>query len=172
MVGEESGSAADGAMSEGSVVTRLLAILGAVAALLVAAASVVPFVSAPARECLAQDRPRVICAAGAIGLVDLAALDEKDRRIEGLTTEVAAKTGAVAEAEKRAGDLAGRIKELEGTVAGLQAKSAEADRLRGEIARRDARIAELEKASKRPEPIPVPGARPAAPTTPAPKPKP
>lgn len=164
MVAEEIDSIAPAVASNGGVVTRVLATIGAVALFLVAGAAVFQFVSAPAQECLAQGQSRMVCAAGAIGLVDLGALSEKDRRIETLAAEVTAKTTAATDLEKRAGDLDGRVKELESALAGAKATAAEADRLRGEIARRDARIAELEKAAaKRPEAIPMPAARPAAP---------
>lgn len=164
MVAEEIDSIAPAVASNGGVVTRVLATIGAVALFLVAGAAVFQFVSAPAQECLAQGQSRMVCAAGAIGLVDLGALSEKDRRIETLAAEVTAKTAAATDLEKRAGDLDGRVKELESALAGAKATAAEADRLRGEIARRDARIAELEKAAaKRPEAIPMPAARPAAP---------
>lgn len=165
MVSEDNVPATPPVATNGGAVTRVLATIGTVALVLVAGASVFQFVSAPAQECLAQGQSRVVCAAGAIGLVDLAALGEKDRRIEALTAEVTAKTAAATDLEKQAGDLDVRVKELEGALAGARTAAAEADRLRGEIARRDARIAELEKASaiKRAEPIPVPAARPAAP---------
>ena len=165
MVSEDTVPATPPVASNGGGVTRVLATIGAVALFLVVGASVFQFVSGPAQDCLAQGQSRVVCAAGSLGLVDLAALSEKDRRIEALAAEVTAKTAAAADAEKRAGDLDTRVKDLEGALAGAKAATAEADRLRGEIARRDARIAEREKAAaaKRPEPIPVPTARPAAP---------
>lgn len=154
----------------------ILAVLGAVATLVVGGASVASLVSASGQDCLAQGHPRVVCSAGVIGLVDLAALAEKDRALSAATDEIASRTAAQADLERRVAESEGRAKELDAALAGAKAASAEVERLKGEIARRDARIAELgEKlatAARKPEVPPLPTARPAAPPAPAPKPKP
>ena len=152
----------------------ILAVLGAVAALVVGGASGVSLVSAPAQDCLAQGNPRVVCVAGAIGLVDLAALAEKDRTLDAVKADVAAKAAAGAELEKRIGELEERAKELDAALAWGKAAAAEVERLKGEVARRDTRITELgEKlatATRKPEALPAPTARPAAPPVPKPRP--
>ncbi len=149
----------------------ILAVLGAAATLAVGGAQVASLLSDPAQHCLAHGHPRLVCNAGAIGLVDLDALGETDRALEAAKAEVAAKATAAADLEKRLGEAEGRAKELDTALAGAKAAAGEVERLKGEVARRDARIAELgEKlaaAARKPE---APAARPTVPPVPKPRP--
>ena len=157
----------------GGIVVKLLAAIGVVAVVGVAGAVILPTLSSAAKECRTRGEASAICTAGALGLVDLGAVVEKNRAFEAAKAEAAAKTAAAEELEKRANELDGRVKELEGMVASGKAAAAEVDRLKGEVGRRDARIAELTEklagAVRKPEPAPPAAGRPA---TPLPKPAP
>lgn len=153
------------------IVSLILAAIGSVAVLVLVGAGVALTASSTGQDCLAAGQSRLVCGAGAIGLVDLAALDEKDKRITTLTDEVAAKATEAGEAVKRAEELAARVTELDTALAGAKTTAAAADQLRGEIAKRDARIAELTEkaaAARKPEVVPVPTARPKTPAAPKP----
>lgn len=150
---------------------KLFAALGVVSAGGLAAMGASLGLSAGAKDCVAHGQPALLCAAGSLGLVDLASLTEKDRRIEALGAQVAAKEAAASDLDKRNGELEARVKALDGDLAAARAAAAEVDRLKGEVARRDAKIAELTEKlaapTRRVEPVPVPAPRPAAPAAPA-----
>ena len=157
------------------IVVKLFAAIGVVAVAGVAGALILPMLSSAASECRERGEAAAICTAGALGLVDLGAVVEKNRAFEAAKAEAAAKAATAGEFEKRAGDLEGRVKELEGTLAASKAATAEVDRLRAEVGRRDAKIAELTEklagAARKPEAAPPAAGRPAAPLPkPAPKP--
>ena len=172
-------STSDDVVSEtrgGGIVGKVFAAIGVIATVVVATGAALPFTAQSTKDCIGRGEPALVCAAGTMGLVDLSMSAEKDRALEAANAEVAAKAAAASELEKRVGDLDGRVKELEGALGGAKAAATEVERLKGEIARRDARISELTDrlaGPRKPEPAPAAGARPVAPApVPRPAPKP
>ena len=152
------------------IITKLLATVGGLAAMVVALGMVMQISSPKGRDCKAQGHGAVICAAGSLGFVDLEALAEKDRRIETLTGHVAAREAETASLATRIGEAEARLKDLDAAQATAKAAATEVERLRGEIGRRDGKIAELTEklAATVKAPTVVPPVRPAPPPTAAP----
>lgn len=160
----------------GGIVGKVFAVIGVIATVVVAGGAILPLVVPAAQDCVGRGEPMLVCAGGAIGLIDLSVSAEKDRALEAAKADATAKAAAAAELEKRAAELDGRVKDLEGALAGAKTAAAEVDRLKGEIARRDARIAELSDklagGARKPDATPAAGAKPIAPAAvprPAPK---
>ncbi len=156
----------------GGVLTKLFAAVGGLATVACAGLIGLTMTSEGARECAARGYPTIVCAAGAAKLVDLAALLERDKKVETLTAQTATLEGDLATLKGRLTEAEGRAKELDSVTAAARTANTEVERLRGETAKRDAKIAELNDklsaAMKRLETPPVPTARPAPPATPAP----
>ncbi len=169
-------SSSDDAVSEergGGIFGKVFAAVGVIAAAVVATGAALPFTAQSAKDCIARGEPALVCAAGTMGLVDLSMSAEKDKALEAAKAEATAKAAAAAEAETRLGESDGRAKELDGALA---AARTEVERLKGELARRDARIAELTERlaapTRRPDPGTTPGGRQVPAGTPIPRPAP
>ena len=160
-VSEETGRPA-----EGKPIKTLFATIGGLATAGLIGVSALTLLSEDAKVCSAQDYSAVICAAGAVGLVDLPALAARDSRLVDLSARITARDGEVEALKSRLGETEGRLKDLDAAQATAKAATAEVEKLRGEIARRDAKISELTDrvtAAKRPDTPPVPVARPTPP---------
>lgn len=155
-------------------VTKLFAAFGGLAALATVGVTGLVATSDGAKSCSAQGHPAMVCAAGALGLVDLAELAARDEALKVATARATTLEQEKAGLAAKASEAEARARDLEATT---KTTGAEVERLRGEVARRDARIADLDAklaaAMKRPETAPLPVTRPVPPTgATAPKPKP
>ena len=155
-------------------VTKLFAVFGGLTALVAIGATALVATSDATKTCAAQGHPAVVCAAGALGLVDLAALQAHDEELKAATARAGTLEQEKARLATQASEAEARARDLE---AAAKTAGAEVERLRGEAARRDARIADLEArlaaAAKPPATAPLPVTRPMPPTgATAPKPKP
>ncbi|MER2605260.1 MAG: hypothetical protein ABTQ29_05485, partial [Siculibacillus sp.] len=72
----------------GGVLTRLFAIVGVAATAAIGGIGAMYATSDSAADCAARGHSTVLCAAGAVGLVDLGALAAKDTTIETLNRRV------------------------------------------------------------------------------------
>lgn len=155
-------------------VTKLFAVFGGFTALVAVGVTALVATSDATKSCTVHGHPAVVCAAGALGFVDLAGLAARDEDLKAATARAATLEQEKARLAAQASEAEARIRDLE---AAAKTAGAEAERLRGEMARRDARIADLDAklaaAMKRPEAAPLPVTRPVPPTgATAPKPKP